>query len=61
MLDNAVFVFGATLTNELESLEGKNAKEIERKRERTLRKWLGASSGTARRFRDPAKDVNQGG
>lgn len=53
MLDNAVFVFGATLSAELDNVDGKTAKEIETKRSRVLSKFL-REPGT-RRFKDPAK------
>lgn len=55
MFDNAVFNFGTALSNALAEVEGKNKKEIERKSQRVLRKWLGSSSPG--KFRDPAKKV----
>jgi len=38
--DNAVVAFGRALEAELDAVEGKNSKEINRKRDRVLRKWL---------------------
>jgi hypothetical protein len=38
--DNAVVAFGRALEAELDSVEGKTGKEINRKRDRVLRKWL---------------------
>lgn len=40
-LDNAVSYFGTSLEAELESIEGKTAKEINKQRERTMDKWMG--------------------
>jgi hypothetical protein len=47
--DQAVAIFGAALEAELDSIEGKNAKEIARKRDRVMRRWLGLPM----RFRNP--------
>lgn len=52
MLDNAVFLFGTALTHELESVEGKNSKEIKRKQDRILSKWL-RTPGEAKKFKSP--------
>lgn len=38
--DNAVMLFGRSLENELEAVEGKTSKEMETKRQRILAKWL---------------------
>jgi len=40
-LDSAVATFGLSLEAELDSVEGKNAKEIAKKRNRILDRWLG--------------------
>lgn len=40
-LDNAVALFGSNLEAELNSVKGKNDREIEKKRERLMTKWLG--------------------
>lgn len=48
-VDNAVFSFGSALNAELESVEGKNKKEIKIKRERVMTKWL----GLPQKFRNP--------
>lgn len=40
-LDSAVGIFGRTLESELNSVEGKNPKQVATKRDRTLKKWLG--------------------
>ena len=53
MFDNAVHAFGTALKNELAEVEGKDAKEIKRKSERILGRWLGVSG--PKRYRDPAK------
>lgn len=47
--DNAVCTFGRALEGELDSIEGKNMKEVTRKRDRLLRKWL----GLPQKFRNP--------
>lgn len=57
MLDNAVFAFGTALSNELQAVEGKNQKEIERKSQRLLAKWL-REPGMKQKYADPAKKVN---
>lgn len=53
VFDRAVYVFGQTLSNELEAVEGKTSKEIERKRNQIIRKWLPEAAG-GRKFKDPA-------
>ena len=47
--DSAVATFGTALEAELDSIEGKTSKEINQKRDRTLRKWLGLPL----KFRNP--------
>jgi broad specificity phosphatase PhoE len=47
--DNAVSTFGSALEADLDGIEGKTSKEINQKRDRTLRKWLGLPM----RFRNP--------
>jgi hypothetical protein len=47
--DNAVSTFGVALDAELDSVEGKNSREITQKRDRILRKWLGLPM----KFRNP--------
>jgi hypothetical protein len=47
--DSAVATFGLALESELDSVEGKNSKELNAKRDRTLRKWLGLPM----KFRNP--------
>lgn len=57
-VNRSVAVFGNSLTNELEKVEGKNEKDIERKRDRILQKWLpdqGSGKKKKKTFRDPAK------
>jgi len=49
-LDMACFSWGAYVEGELESIEGKNAREIKAKRERKLAKLLGEKP----KYRDPA-------
>lgn len=56
MFDNAVFAFGSALKNELAAVEGKNAKEVERKSQKILRSWLGEAAAP-KKFRDPGKKV----
>lgn len=48
-LDNAVALFGSTLENELDGVTGKNSKDVARKRERMLTKWL----DLPQRYRSP--------
>lgn len=57
MFDSAIQAFGTALTNELQGIEGKNKKEIERKQERTLRKWLPDLGEGKPKFKDPAQKV----
>lgn len=52
-LDRAVSTFGTTVQNELDSVEGKNSKEIEIKRQRVLNRFFPDSTGG--RYRDPGK------
>lgn len=53
-LDNAVATFGNHLSAELESVEGKNKREMERKREAILRRYI-PQQAKARKFKDPGK------
>lgn len=53
MFDNAVFAFGTALKNELAAVEGKNGKEIERKSQRLVSKWLQTEG--PKRYRDPGR------
>lgn len=60
-LDRAVFAFGSALSAELESIEGENKSEIERKQLRVLEKWVpkavdasGKPATSKVRFADPA-------
>jgi len=48
-VDNAVATFGTSLEAELDAVEGKNAKDVTRKRERLMEKWL----DMPRRYRSP--------
>lgn len=59
MIDNAVYSFGTALTNALQEVEGKTSKEVKRKQEKVLRKWL-PDSAPAQKFRDPAKVLGNG-
>lgn len=58
MLDNAVFAFGTALSNELQAVEGKTGKEVKRKQEKILRRWL-PDTAPARKYRDPAKVIGR--
>lgn len=51
-MDRAVATFGNALSAELESVEGKNSRTIQSKRESILRKWIPEARET-RKFRDP--------
>jgi hypothetical protein len=58
-LDQAVWFFGTRLEGELDSVEGKNSKEIEGERQRILNQWIPRASEAApekpaRKFADPA-------
>lgn len=50
-LDTACATFGRNLEAELESVEGKNKKEVQTKKQRLLAKWLGQEL----KYRDPVK------
>lgn len=52
--DSAVAVFGSHLSAELEDVEGKNKKEIQRKRETILRRYIPEKT-KAQKFKDPGK------
>lgn len=59
--DRAVYTFGSTLAAELESIKGKDEKEIEGKRLRVIERWLpkavdatGKPAPAKARFADPA-------
>lgn len=60
-LDRAVWLFGTTLKAELESQKGKNEKEIERKQDRVLKKWIPELAASPTKYRDPGKRANEGG
>lgn len=49
-LDNAVSEFGRAIESELSEVEGKTKKEIQKKSDRVLRKWL----DMPQQYRDPA-------
>lgn len=51
MLDSAVHMFGVAMTNALNSVEGRNPADTEKKRTRELHHWL----GTQQTFKDPGK------
>lgn len=50
--DRAVAAFGNPLEAELNAVEGKNKKTVERKREQILRRWIPEARET-RKFADP--------
>lgn len=52
-LDRAVWYLGTELTGELNSVEGKTDKEVRRKQEMILRKWIPEAAET-RQYADPA-------
>lgn len=52
--DRAIATFGNALNHELESVEGKNAKTVQSKREQVLRNWIPEARET-RKFKDPGK------
>lgn len=54
MFDNAVFTFGTALSNELSGVEGKTKKDIEKKSDRIISKWLNDPTAK-KKFKDPAK------
>lgn len=53
-LDRAVATFGNALKAELESVEGKNAKAVERKRSQILGRWI-PEAREQRKFADPGR------
>lgn len=53
--DRAVWTFGTALTAELNNCKGKTDKEIERKQERILRKWIPESAGPEKFAEPPLK------
>lgn len=52
--DKAVNHFGSELKAELENVQGKTDKEIQRKRAGVLARWV-PGSANRQRFRDPAQ------
>jgi hypothetical protein len=48
-LDNAVALFGTTLESELDAITGKNSRDVNKKRERLMTKWL----DLPQRYRSP--------
>lgn len=59
-LDEAVATFGNALSAELADVEGKDRREIERKQEAILLRWLGDEEGPAPgQFRDPADELRR--
>lgn len=52
--DKAVYHFGSELRAELENVQGKTDKEIQRKRDQILQRWV-PGTGNRQRFRDPAQ------
>lgn len=55
--DQAVYLFGSQLEHELEGVEGKNKREIERKQQQIFQRVMGGP----RKFRDPASAWKKGG
>lgn len=53
-LDRAVFLFGTALSNDLEGQEGKNKKDVKRKREQVLERWF-PEARKKKKFRSPGK------
>lgn len=57
--DRAVYEFGSFVAAKLEEVEGKDKKEIERKRLRVIQKYFPkAQASSASQFSDPAKRSN---
>jgi hypothetical protein len=52
-LDRAVWTFGTELTAELNKVEGKNDKEIRKKQERILKRWIPEANQMPTKFREP--------
>ena len=52
--DRAVHLFGSSLKAELDSVDGKTDKEIQRRRARILRKWI-PEAASSRAYRDPVE------
>lgn len=52
--DRAVATFGNALKSELDGVEGKDAKAIQRRREQILRIWI-PEAAAKRKFRDPGR------
>jgi len=53
-LNRAVWLFGSTVDGKMEAVEGKNAKEIRKKRLKVLQKYV-PQAADASGFADPAK------
>jgi hypothetical protein len=63
-LDNAIAHFGNSLTAELDAVEGKTSREINKKRTRIMEKWLDMpmrfrSPGAGRKKQGEETDVEQ--
>lgn len=53
--DRAVHLFGSTLQGKLDAVEGKNSKEVQKKREGVLNKYLGSATPDSKKFADPGQ------
>lgn len=51
-LDRAVWFFGSSLSAELQSVKGKTDREIERRQDRILQKWIPQTTA-AKKFKEP--------
>jgi hypothetical protein len=57
-LDRAVYAYGSTLSNKLDSVNVKNdkdGKKTQAKRQRLLDKWIPDLHGDGPKFKDPGK------
>lgn len=53
-LNEAVYVVGTHITNEMDKVKGKNEKQVQRGRQRVLDRYLSDSTQSTRKFADPA-------
>jgi hypothetical protein len=51
--DRATAIFGNTLKQELDEVEGKKKQEIKKKRDQILRRWFPEARSKEQQFRDP--------
>lgn len=55
-VDRSVAVFGNALKAELEEVEGKKKREVQKKREQILNRWFPEARSGKKKFKDPGSN-----